>query len=107
MDFRRLTAATGLFLAREAQLPAKPAWSDAWKFVGSIHHFGTGGCYALFAGDRLLYVGQTLLPISIRTSAYARMAEDGRSMPVEAWPMWRRMVRRNSGWSHSYFPGGL
>lgn len=89
MDRRRLIAATDTFLARhwnEAQLPAKPTWSDAWKFVGAIHHFDSAGCYALFAGERLLYVGQTLSPICFRTGAYTRMAEGGRSVPTETRP---------------------
>lgn len=61
-------------------------WSAAWEFVGTIHNFSSPGCYALFAGDRLLYVGQTLGSISFRTGEYTRVADGGLSIPPETRP---------------------
>lgn len=34
-----------------------PTWSERWNYVGSIPGHESKGCYALFSGDELIYIG--------------------------------------------------
>lgn len=34
-----------------------PQWNYSWRWCGAVPNYQLGGLYALFSGDRLLYIG--------------------------------------------------
>ena len=89
MSYELLIEETRKFFAlhwpKNEELPA-PEWSGLWTFCGSIYNYDKGGCYTLFAGDSLIYVGVSENNIAARTNNYTRMAPGARSISVESRP---------------------
>lgn len=67
-DFSKLKKATDQFfeLHWSKLHGAKPEWWH-WNLVDEFANPTSGGCYAVFKGDRLLYVGLALTPGSTST----------------------------------------
>lgn len=68
-----------------------PKWSSPWKFIGSIENGDKVGCYALFSGENLIYVGVAESGLGSRTNAYTRVSpsqssgEDRVYVPAPEW----------------------
>ena len=61
LQYEDLEDATTRFFERHWNTSAlgcdPPSWKGWHEFKGSVHNYELGGCYALFKGKELLYVG--------------------------------------------------
>ncbi|MDR3412040.1 MAG: hypothetical protein P4L87_14040 [Formivibrio sp.] len=53
----KLEKETGIFFDRHWGGTEKPSWNFTWNWCGSIPNHDLSGVYALFSGDRLIYIG--------------------------------------------------
>lgn len=72
-----------------------PQWSEPWEFNGTIPNHDQKGCYALFEGDNLVYIG---LAIGFN----GKGLYEGHGIGSRLQRVWRRNSKMNS---RDYEPG--
>lgn len=57
-DWIQLNMITNEFFKKHWCIGAEvPNWNDSWNWCGPVPNFDLGGLYALFASDKLIYIG--------------------------------------------------
>lgn len=79
-------------------VPVTPEWSPPWKFVNSIPNHNRQGCYALFAGIELIYLG---VGAGARLYDYAGHGLGGR---ISNYIVCTKRAARGSGIGGEYKP---
>ena len=74
---------------------ATPQWSEPWEFNGTIPNHDQKGCYALFEGEKLVYIG---LAIGFN----GKGLYEGHGIGSRLHRVWRKNSKKNG---EDYEPG--